>query len=211
MHARIERHGSLLAEMSRAIQTLDSELEARVVRAVRSELGAQVAGMEERLARKALMGVGCGRGESSGAPKPERRSAESASAGRFSSNSRDTSGDLDVSADRGHTSAPPMMHASDAPARPTSTGALKHSFLRRFARTESRSTARKSSPGGETYKGKAPGLAARLLETVFGICEPDPKLGKEGSKVIHPQSHFYTGLSVVLLLIDCLLLLQYEC
>jgi hypothetical protein len=28
---------------------------------------------------------------------------------------------------------------------------------------------------------------------VFGICEPDLKIGQEGSAVIHPASRFYAG------------------
>jgi hypothetical protein len=33
----------------------------------------------------------------------------------------------------------------------------------------------------------------RVLERVFGICEADPKQGREASNVIHPQSPFATG------------------
>jgi hypothetical protein len=32
-----------------------------------------------------------------------------------------------------------------------------------------------------------------LLERVFGICDADPKQGREASNVIHPQSPFATG------------------
>jgi hypothetical protein len=32
-----------------------------------------------------------------------------------------------------------------------------------------------------------------VLEQVFGICDADPKQGREASSVIHPQSPFATG------------------
>jgi hypothetical protein len=37
-----------------------------------------------------------------------------------------------------------------------------------------------------------PGCAAQFLDAVFGITAPDPKTGREGSRVIHPQSAFAT-------------------
>ena len=203
MHERIHRHGDLLAAMGRTLQSLDSGLDERVANVVRSELGARMAGMEERIAQKILERIDRRTGRDKPSPEGHTRSqgacsAEPDSAGRYSSRARDTSGDQDLSADHGQAPAPPKGSVSYAFGRPA-TGTLKHSFLRRFARTDGAKSNRESPKGKEIYADTPPGLMARLLEKVFGICEPDPKVGKEGSKVIHPQSNFHTGFQVALL------------
>ena len=180
--------------MSRTLRSLDSDLEARVAGAVRAELGARMAGMEERIAQRFQMSVCCGQCVCGGGVPKQNAGSEPIDRGH--SWLGDTSSDRDESADRSRAAAagaPPKVRTLDARKHPT-TGKLRHSFLRRFARTEADSTA---SNGGGSYAGKAPGWVSRLLETVFGICESDPKVGKEGSKVIHPQSHFHTGLQAV--------------
>jgi hypothetical protein len=47
---------------------------------------------------------------------------------------------------------------------------------------------RGGKPGGRRAQG-----GGGVLERVFGICEADPKEGREASNVIHPQSPFATG------------------
>ena len=188
--------------MGRTLQALDSGLDERVANAVRSELGARMAGMEGRIVQKILARSGVAEGCSQPSPEPgpegQTRSQSAQLANRQGLSSRscdDAAGDRAARADHGRVKVAPKMHvlaAADLPA----TGTLKHSFLRRFARTEGGPTARGLSQTEEDYVGKmaAPNLMTRLLENVFGICEPDPKVGKEGSKVIHPQSNFHTGM-----------------
>ncbi len=190
LHERIDRHSDLLVSIGRSLKSLDSGLDARIAKAVRFEIGERMAGMEERIAQKILMRSSLpvssegGRGK----PSPESQSSgQSAEPAERSARTCDkAAGNCGAKADHGRATIPPRMRVlRELP----STGALKHSFLRRFARTEGRLT---DSQKEETCAGK-PGLVARLLENIFGICEPDPKVGKEGSKVIHPQSNFHTG------------------
>jgi hypothetical protein len=70
------------------------------------------------------------------------------------------------------------------------TRKLKHSFLKRFIHDDE--PAERTERASSSWR-PSTGLVARLLEGVFGICEADPRMGKEGSRVIHPQSHFATG------------------
>jgi hypothetical protein len=65
---------------------------------------------------------------------------------------------------------------------------VKHSFLAQFLHEEE-TEAKAASKVAKRVRG----VWARGLESVFGITAPDPKLGKEGSRVIHPQSAFATG------------------
>ena len=205
MHERIDRHGDLLAAMGRTLQSLDSGLDERLASAVRSELGAQMAGMEERIAQRMLARTD--RGSACVKPSPEGQTRRQGVSARTAepagcSRARDTSGEQVVSADHDHAPVPPKTSALYASGRPA-TDTLKHSFIRRFARANDRQNARESPMDNETYADKPPGLMARLLENVFGICEPDPKVGKEGSKVIHPQSNFHTGVQDADALIFC--------
>ncbi len=71
---------------------------------------------------------------------------------------------------------------------------MKHSFLVQFLNTEE-TEAKAASKAAQRVRS----VWARGLESVFGITAPDPKLGKEGSRVIHPQSAFATGMAAPLL------------
>ena len=77
-------------------------------------------------------------------------------------------------------------HASMA----VDTRKVKHSFLVQFLQDEESEAAKAASGAVRRLRSQW----ARGLEAVFGICEPDPKQGKEGSRVIHPQSNFATGM-----------------
>ena len=66
---------------------------------------------------------------------------------------------------------------------------VKHSFLMQFLHEEEAEASKAQSGAARQLLG----LRARVLDAVFGIAAPDPKLGKEGSRVIHPQSAFATG------------------
>jgi hypothetical protein len=69
---------------------------------------------------------------------------------------------------------------------------LKRSFLARFLEDDDADDdhpAAKDKPD----KGKGKSARSRLLESVFGICDADPKQGREASSVIHPHSPFATG------------------
>jgi hypothetical protein len=193
IHERLDRQSDLLVAMAMALQSLDSELDVRIANAFRSELGKRMAGIEERIAQRIFSREG---GRCQQSPECQTRSQSAELSDRYSLRSCDTSGDRDrdVSAENGHGTGQPRMRALNSPQNST-TGTLKHSFLRRFARTDEGKTASGSTQNQaeETNAGRAPGLMTRLLENVFGICEPDPKVGKEGSKVIHPQSNFHTG------------------
>ncbi len=195
MNSRIERHSDLLDAMGRTLKSLDSGLDCRVASAVKSELGARMAGMEERIMQKILMHSSC-KGRDGKMSSESRVSVEPADChSRGSRSCNDTSGCRDTEAEHGSVAVPPKMRVlKENPSHPA-TGILKHSFLRRFARTdlEGRLTAQGFAQSEETYASQPPSLMARLLEKVFGICKPDPKEGKEGSKVIHPQSNFHTG------------------
>ncbi len=65
---------------------------------------------------------------------------------------------------------------------------MKRSFLSRFLEEEDDEPAPKD--GAERL------LVARfkVLQHFFGICDADPKLGREASSLIHPQSPFATGM-----------------
>ena len=69
------------------------------------------------------------------------------------------------------------------------TRKVKHSFLVQFMQDEESEAVKAASNTALQLQSQW----ARGLEAVFGICEPDPKQGKEGSRVIHPQSNFATG------------------
>jgi hypothetical protein len=77
-----------------------------------------------------------------------------------------------------------------ASAKAKSVKGLKRSFLARFLEDDDDHPAAKDKPD----KGKGKSARSRLLESVFGICDADPKQGREASSVIHPQSPFATGL-----------------
>ncbi len=64
---------------------------------------------------------------------------------------------------------------------------MKRSFLTRFLEEEEEDAAPKDA--AERIKD----ARFEFLERIFGICEADPKKGREASKVIHPQSPFATG------------------
>ena len=64
---------------------------------------------------------------------------------------------------------------------------LKRSFLARFLEDDDDHPAAKDKPN------KIRGARSKFLESVFGICDADPKQGREASSVIHPQSPFATG------------------
>jgi hypothetical protein len=70
---------------------------------------------------------------------------------------------------------------------PTKTKGLKRSFLARFLEDEDELPAQKAKDEVEK------GLHHRILEQVFGICDADPKQGRDASRLIHPQSAFATG------------------
>jgi hypothetical protein len=65
---------------------------------------------------------------------------------------------------------------------------VKHSFLVQFLHDEE-SEAKAASKVAKHVRS----TWAWGLDAVFGITPPDPKMGKEGSRVIHPQSAFATG------------------
>ncbi len=64
---------------------------------------------------------------------------------------------------------------------------LKRSFLARFLEEDDDHPAAKDKPD------KIRGARSKFLESFFGICDADPKQGREASSVIHPNSPFATG------------------
>ncbi len=64
---------------------------------------------------------------------------------------------------------------------------MKRSFLSRFLENEEDDHAPKDT--AERIKE----ARFHFLERIFGICDADPKKGREASNVIHPQSPFATG------------------
>jgi hypothetical protein len=82
------------------------------------------------------------------------------------------------------TSPPAPPEAPDEPKKPAS---VKRSFLARFLEDEDELPAQKARDDVEK------GLYNRFLEQVFGICDADPKQGRDASSLIHPQSAFATG------------------
>ncbi len=184
MSARLDRQEEQLTAMSAKLQHLAATLDRRLSCVlISSDLRAQLAAMEHRLADRLDAAK-----EANGSS--ERRQVNTApSCGPPS----------EIASSRSQGSAegssPEKPHG--APTRPgpqpAGTYTLKHSFLRRFARSdEERAAAAGRSPSG-SHQNRLMGMKDRVLESVFGICEPDPKVGKEGSRVIHPQSHFVTG------------------
>jgi hypothetical protein len=186
MSARLDRQEEQLASMSTKLQQLASTLERRLSSAlVGSELSSQLAAMEQRLAHR----IDQAKGATAASASSERRQANPAPADPPPSS---------LASPRSQGSA--TDHKADerrgAPARhghPQLTGVytLRHSFLRRFVGSDEEEPAAARSVSH--YRHRMAGLTDRLLESVFGICEADPKVGKEGSRVIHPQSHFVTG------------------
>ena len=83
----------------------------------------------------------------------------------------------------------PLTYCLDAPRSALRPLQVKHSFLVQFLQDEE-AEASHAAPAAVG----AVGPWGRALDAVFGIAAADPKLGKEGSRVVHPQSPFATGL-----------------
>ncbi len=162
--ARLDRQDEQLAAIGAKLHYLDSALDARLARALAPGLAA----VEERLASR--------------------------------DPSSSLAGDAGYQPTRGiglPSSAPATPRAAEGAAGPAGppgraalarTSTLKHSFLRRFVRPGEQEARRPKGPTRQVQR-----MWDRLLDSVFGICEADPKVGKEGSRAIHPQSHFVTG------------------
>jgi hypothetical protein len=192
LHAKLERQEGKLADISTKLQHLDSSLDVRLACAVSSELRpllADMADFEERLADRL---------------DPAKRKADKSEHGQECCKPTQKSSESPGKPPSPHSApAPPpppdsptgpaelrAARSSTAPphARLAHTRTLKHSFLRRFVGLGEEEGRRDEDPPRRLRR-----LRARLLEGVFGICEADPKTGKEGSAAIHPQSHFVTG------------------
>ncbi len=71
---------------------------------------------------------------------------------------------------------------------------IKRSFMARFLEDDDDDPGPDSSTKHRWRRVGGQGKRRRgVLERVFGICEADPKEGREASSVIHPQSPFATG------------------
>jgi hypothetical protein len=183
LHARLDRQDEQLTAISTKLHYLDSALDGRLARALGSELGPQLSAVEQRLADR-LDPANCKGERSPAGCTPTRSSREPLGRGHLPSQSpRAAPRSPDNAPGLGSRGAAPT---SAAQARATATSTLKHSFLRRFVHSEE--AGRNKEPEHRLKR-----LRDRLLESVFGICEADPKVGKEGSRAIHPQSHFVTG------------------
>jgi hypothetical protein len=64
---------------------------------------------------------------------------------------------------------------------------MKRSFLSRFLEDE------EDEPAPKDTAERIKEARFHFMERVFGICDADPKKGREASSVIHPQSPFATG------------------
>jgi hypothetical protein len=189
VHARLDKQDEQLASIS---TKLDYVLDGRLARALCSELSPQLAAMEERLADRLIPTDFKDDSEHSGVSrKPIQINREFSGRGRLQTqSSRAAPRSPDIATGLAPQSAAPVSSVAQARAMLTRTSTLKHSFLRRFVNEEL--DRHKKDPEKDPVH-KIRRLKDRLLESVFGICEADPKEGKEGSRTIHPQSHFATG------------------
>ncbi len=64
---------------------------------------------------------------------------------------------------------------------------MKRSFLSRFLEEE------EEEPVPKDRVDRIKNARFQFMERIFGICDADPKKGREASNVIHPQSPFATG------------------
>ncbi len=187
MLTRLDKQDEQLASIS---TKLDYILDGRLARALCSELGPQLAAMEERLGDRLFStDFKDNDNERSGVSrKPIQIHREIIGRGFLQTQSS-------CATPRSPDSATGVVPQSDAPVSSvvrartmlTRTSTLKHSFLRRFVHPEEAGR-HKKDPARKLRR-----LKDRVLDSVFGICKPDFKLGKEGSRVIHPQSPFATG------------------
>jgi hypothetical protein len=192
--ARLDRQEGQLAAMSTTLQHLDSALDGRLARALASALRPQSAEGEQPLAdslapAKSKPDGGCNEPEHShGGWEPAHAGQEIQEiAGRLQSPSATPGPRSAISAmsKTRHCGAPVPATQARSRAGLAKTQTMKHSFLRRLNRLgeeEQQQSARRLRRASD-----------RALESVFGICEADPRMGKEGSRAIHPQSHFVTG------------------
>ena len=92
------------------------------------------------------------------------------------------------SEDQGHDQAPLAPEERSRVAMVATKDTMKRSFLSRFLEEDEDEPAPKD--GAERL------LEARfrVLQEFFGICDADPKLGREASSLVHPQSPFATGM-----------------
>jgi hypothetical protein len=90
----------------------------------------------------------------------------------------------------------PLLNLSLSRHRPLQAKAarsLKRSFMARFLEDDDEADRSGEKRSFLWRRGDERKRQKGVVERVFGICKADPKQGREGSSVIHPQSPFATG------------------
>jgi hypothetical protein len=190
LQARLDRQEGTLAAINAKLQYLDSTLDGRLASALSSELlspiSADMADMEKRLADR----LDPAKREEDGSEHSKEGCTPTQASSEIPARlpvPRAAPSRPDSAAGPSQQRVAPVPAARDL-VRLADTRTLKHSFLRRFVSLGEEGRRDQDPPPRQLHR-----LRDRLLESGFGICEADPRVGKEGSRAIHPQSHFVTG------------------